>query len=77
MVCIVYTIAPRNDSRVVLDFTERWVANESIWTYTADLARLNITSGHGDVSDKTLLVFYGIDTIANIVSQIPFLRLVP
>lgn len=48
-----------------LDFTERWVINDN-WTYTADLTPLthNITTG-----TKTLLVFYGIDTIANIVSS--------
>ncbi|KAI0075651.1 glycoside hydrolase [Panus rudis PR-1116 ss-1] len=43
------------------EFTERWVLNDN-WTYTADLTPLtqNITS------EQALLVFYGIDTIANI-----------
>ncbi|KAL0576527.1 hypothetical protein V5O48_005447 [Marasmius crinis-equi] len=48
------------------DFTERWVAEEN-WTYTADLApffkTLNTTTNS---SSQTLLVFWGIDTIANI-----------
>ncbi|OBZ70764.1 Beta-mannosidase A [Grifola frondosa] len=44
------------------DYTERWVVNDS-WTYTADLSPfIRKTS---DVS-TTFLVFYGIDTIANI-----------
>ncbi|KAG7098220.1 hypothetical protein E1B28_000187 [Marasmius oreades] len=44
------------------DFTERWVAEEN-WTYTADLAPFFKTLNS---SSKTLLVFWGIDTIANI-----------
>ncbi|KAH8077515.1 glycoside hydrolase family 2 protein [Cristinia sonorae] len=44
------------------DFTQRWVINDN-WTYTADLSPLTkgLTRSH-----KALLVFYGIDTIANI-----------
>ncbi|KAI0047744.1 glycoside hydrolase family 2 protein [Auriscalpium vulgare] len=44
------------------DFTQRWVINDN-WTYTADVSPITkaITK-----TDKTLLVFYGIDTIANI-----------
>ncbi|KAK7043101.1 hypothetical protein VNI00_008455 [Paramarasmius palmivorus] len=46
------------------DFTERWVAEEN-WTYTADLAPF-FTTVQPSPNDQTLLVFYGIDTIANI-----------
>ncbi|KAI0081837.1 glycoside hydrolase [Panus rudis PR-1116 ss-1] len=44
------------------DFTQRWVVNDN-WTYTADLSPLtkNLTA-----DQRALLVFYGIDTIANI-----------
>ncbi|KAI0075653.1 glycoside hydrolase family 2 protein [Panus rudis PR-1116 ss-1] len=43
------------------EFTQRWVLNDN-WTYTADLTPFtqNLTS------ERALLVFYGIDTIANI-----------
>ena len=41
------------------------------WTYTADLApflnQISESKSKGG-DDKTLLVFYGIDTVANIVS---------
>ncbi|KAL0955666.1 hypothetical protein HGRIS_001893 [Hohenbuehelia grisea] len=47
------------------DFTERWVIDEN-WTYTADLSPFTRTVADGNTSDQTLLVFYGIDTIANI-----------
>ena len=54
-----------------VDFTQRWVVNDN-WTYTADLSpfvgqtpRSADTTHQGN--EKTLLVFYGIDTIANIV----------
>ncbi|THH07222.1 hypothetical protein EW145_g3531 [Phellinidium pouzarii] len=47
------------------DFTQRWVANES-WTYTASLSPLLSGLPTNDSSLKTLLVFYGIDTVANI-----------
>ncbi|KAG9220411.1 hypothetical protein CCMSSC00406_0003867 [Pleurotus cornucopiae] len=43
------------------DFTERWVVNEN-WTYTADITPF--LQSHKQ--DTTLLVLYGIDTIANI-----------
>lgn len=46
----------------LVDFTERWVVNEN-WTYTADIAPFL----RSHKQDTTLLVFYGIDTIANIV----------
>ncbi|KAI0652651.1 glycoside hydrolase [Trametes meyenii] len=44
------------------DFTQRWVVNDN-WTYTADLTPL-IQNPSADA--RMLLVFYGIDTIANI-----------
>ncbi|KAI0830870.1 glycoside hydrolase [Trametes gibbosa] len=44
------------------DFTQRWVVNDN-WTYTADLAPLTRHLSH---DARALLVFYGIDTIANI-----------
>ncbi|KAJ7136353.1 glycoside hydrolase family 2 protein [Mycena crocata] len=45
------------------DFTQRWVFMDN-WTYTADLQPL-IGNGLEDV-DQILLVFHGLDTIANI-----------
>ena len=53
---------------MAVDFTQRWIVNDN-WTYTADLSPL--TDGLA-ASDKALLVFYGIDTIANIVRVAPF-----
>ncbi|KAI0338261.1 glycoside hydrolase [Trametopsis cervina] len=45
------------------DFTQRWIANDN-WTYTADLTPLiKKVSSH---KPRTILVFYGIDTVANI-----------
>jgi beta-mannosidase len=49
----------------VAEFTERWIVNDN-WTYTADLAPFT-QNYKEDASRKTLLIFYGIDTIANIV----------
>ena len=49
-----------------LDFTQRWIINDN-WTYTADLSPL--LSQAFKSKARTLLVFYGIDTIANIVSR--------
>ncbi|KAG1812220.1 glycoside hydrolase family 2 protein [Suillus subaureus] len=46
------------------EFTERWVINDN-WTYTADLTPFTQTY-QSNASGKTLLVFNGIDTIANI-----------
>ncbi|KAF9010820.1 glycoside hydrolase family 2 protein [Cyathus striatus] len=46
------------------DFTERWVINEN-WTYSADISSF-IKSDAFKKSHQTLLVFYGLDTIANI-----------
>lgn len=53
---------------VWLDYSERWVNDEN-WTYTADLSPWTSVAKNG--SEKTLLVFYGIDTVANIVRNAP------
>lgn len=69
---LVRLVASREaDSQSYLEFTQRWIVNDN-WTYTADLTPFltQISEGSnkgGD--DKTLLVFYGIDTVANIVSR--------
>ncbi|THU97773.1 glycoside hydrolase [Dendrothele bispora CBS 962.96] len=52
------------------DFTERWIWRDN-WTYTADLTPFfetlsNETADSSSSQDQTLLVFYGLDTIANI-----------
>ncbi|TBU26640.1 glycoside hydrolase [Dichomitus squalens] len=44
------------------DFTQRWIVNDN-WTYTADISPL---TQHLTNDARALLVFYGIDTIANI-----------
>lgn len=52
------------------DFTQRWIVDDN-WTYTANLTPLTGSLGgraRSASEDKTLLVFYGLDTIANIVS---------
>ncbi|KAI0065586.1 glycoside hydrolase family 2 protein [Artomyces pyxidatus] len=46
------------------EFTERWIVNDN-WTYTADISSFVKTLPKSS-TQKTLLVFYGIDTIANI-----------
>ncbi|TDL26125.1 glycoside hydrolase [Rickenella mellea] len=46
------------------DFTQRWVVNEN-WTYTADLSPIASALPKSS-NQKTLLVFYGLDTTANI-----------
>ncbi|KJA19197.1 glycoside hydrolase family 2 protein [Hypholoma sublateritium FD-334 SS-4] len=46
------------------DFTQRWIANEN-WTYSADISPFLDSPSFREAND-TLLVFYGIDTIANI-----------
>ncbi|KAJ6574531.1 glycoside hydrolase family 2 protein [Mycena capillaripes] len=45
------------------DFTERWVFMDN-WTYTADLAPM--LGSPVNASNQVLLVFHGLDTIANI-----------
>ncbi|KAJ6574536.1 glycoside hydrolase family 2 protein [Mycena capillaripes] len=45
------------------DFTERWVFMDN-WTYTADIAPL--LGPEIKTADQILLVFYGLDTVANI-----------
>lgn len=48
------------------DFTQRWVVNDN-WTYTADLTP--ILKDYNSAERQTnLLIFYGIDTVATIVS---------
>ncbi|KAF8729833.1 hypothetical protein AX14_005932 [Amanita brunnescens Koide BX004] len=48
----------------VNDFTQRWVVNDN-WTYTADLTP--ILKDYNPAERQTnLLIFYGIDTVANI-----------
>ncbi|KAH7925650.1 glycoside hydrolase family 2 protein [Leucogyrophana mollusca] len=50
----------------VNEYTQRWVVDDN-WTYTADLAPFMHTRTQLEGADeKTLLVFYGIDTVANI-----------
>ncbi|KAF5346711.1 hypothetical protein D9756_010427 [Leucocoprinus leucothites] len=46
------------------DFTQRWIVDDN-WTYTGDISPF-LKSDAFKQSKKTLLVFYGIDTIANI-----------
>ncbi|KAG6831912.1 hypothetical protein H0H87_003410 [Tephrocybe sp. NHM501043] len=46
------------------DFTQRWIVDDN-WTYTADLTPFRRTLGL-DAQQTTLLVMYGIDTVANI-----------
>ncbi|KAI5889009.1 glycoside hydrolase family 2 protein [Schizophyllum commune H4-8] len=46
------------------DYTERWVFYDN-WTYTASLAPL-LSSSEVQAADRALLVFYGIDTVANV-----------
>ncbi|KAG6839869.1 hypothetical protein C0991_010981, partial [Blastosporella zonata] len=58
------------------DFTQRWVVDDN-WTYTADLAPFRRTLDPKG-GQTTLLVLYGIDTVANVVSTLhagPKLRL--
>ncbi|KZV60846.1 glycoside hydrolase family 2 protein [Peniophora sp. CONT] len=45
------------------DFTQRWIVTDN-WTYTADVTPF--LSTQNESADATLLVFYGIDTVANI-----------
>ncbi|KAI0358698.1 glycoside hydrolase [Trametes cingulata] len=47
------------------DFAQRWIVNET-WIYEADLSTFIRQRSHGAQSDRTLLVFYGLDTVANI-----------
>ena len=48
-----------------VDFTQRWIVTDN-WTYTADISSYLDSISH-QKPDATLLVFYGIDTVANIV----------
>ena len=53
------------------DFTERWVVTTD-WTYTASLAPFLNSSAGRSKNARHLLVFYGLDTVANIVSGLFF-----
>lgn len=53
-------------NRSALDFTQRWIITDN-WTYTADVTPFLSTIGNK--SQSTLLVFYGLDTVANIVRR--------
>ncbi|KIP03456.1 glycoside hydrolase family 2 protein [Phlebiopsis gigantea 11061_1 CR5-6] len=44
------------------DFTQRWIVDDN-WTYTADLTPV---LSRKESSEKNVLVFYGLDTVANI-----------
>lgn len=55
-------------SGLPIDFTQRWIAADN-WTYTASLTPFTHDVST-DASHKTLLVFYGLDTIANIVRDL-------
>ena len=57
-----------------LDFTQRWIVDDN-WTYTGDISPF-LKSDTFRNSKKTILVFYGIDTIANIVCVMRFDTLV-
>ncbi|EPQ57150.1 glycoside hydrolase family 2 protein [Gloeophyllum trabeum ATCC 11539] len=46
------------------DDLQRWIVNDN-WTYTADLTPFTSTYAHTP-GERALLVFYGLDTIANI-----------
>lgn len=60
--CVV--AAPNNADNIV-EYWQRWIVNDR-WTYTADLTPF-VQSVPQNSSQHTLLVFYGLDTIANIV----------
>ncbi|EIW64193.1 glycoside hydrolase [Trametes versicolor FP-101664 SS1] len=47
------------------DFSERWIVTDS-WVYQADLSLIIAQRSQDNSSSKNLLVFYGLDTIANI-----------
>ncbi|KAH9858500.1 glycoside hydrolase family 2 protein [Lenzites betulinus] len=47
------------------DFTQRWIVPEN-WVYQADLSSVIAQHPQPDNGNRTLLVFYGLDTVANI-----------
>ncbi|KAI0829783.1 glycoside hydrolase family 2 protein [Trametes gibbosa] len=47
------------------DFTERWIVPDS-WIYEANLSSIITQHSQGNNGTKTLLVFYGLDTVATI-----------
>lgn len=56
--------------RRVAEYYDRWIVNDS-WTYTAELTPFTQAVPYS-AQQKTLLVFYGLDTIANIVRASAF-----
>ena len=54
-----------DNADLIAEYWQRWIVNDS-WTYTADLQPF-VQSAPQNSSQRTLLVFYGLDTIANIV----------
>lgn len=69
--CHLFLLEPRAlmiDCVCYLDFTERWVIYDN-WTYTADLTQFESTLPN-DESGKRVLVFFGLDTVANIVGSL-------
>ena len=66
-------IAQSRRSSFDLDFTQRWVVEDD-WTYTADLSPFTRTLNFS-IPFTILLVFYGIDTIANIVNDSSWMSL--
>ena len=53
-----------------IDFTERWIVTDPAWIYTADLTPILNEYAQGVSTNKVLLVFYGLDTVATIVRQL-------
>ncbi|OJT12500.1 Beta-mannosidase A [Trametes pubescens] len=47
------------------DFSERWIVTDS-WIYQADLSSIIAQHSQSNNTSKTLLVFYGLDTVANV-----------
>ncbi|VDB87113.1 unnamed protein product [Peniophora sp. CBMAI 1063] len=60
----IFTHAKTTNSPSDVDFTQRWIVYDN-WTYTADISPF-LNFQFNSTSDATLLVFYGIDTVANI-----------
>lgn len=61
-------LAAPNDADDIVEYWQRWIVNDS-WTYTADLTPFAQSVAQNS-SQHTLLVFYGLDTIANIVGTL-------
>lgn len=61
-ICTSYTFL----KRIFVDFTQRWIWFDN-WTYTADVTPF-LSTLEKDPQD-TMLLFYGLDTVANIVRK--------